>query len=484
MKHLCMGLFLVGLIQTGYSQEHYFTVALDNKTSILGLTNVHVVEDANSDNIAFFAMEKKITYAYFYNGDKQRQAQLTTKGLKGKYPEILGQIMQGRKIRLIQKSSFGDKFASILYDFDKGETLELEYDIDTKGYAYLQGHSYDSKIYLITIQKNSSTLRKWIFELDGNYTFEDYDVTNELAKAGIKNTSLSEIIRIFNSVKKVDVSVPNTIEIACERNKVYDEEDQFVYTFDKEHEYTVVISFSYPNFEPEVTVITKPEPIDASQKVAASNSFIIDDVFAHVISNNRMIVLDFKHRGSFETIKRHEVQKDDDISFRNSPILQEGGTYNFGPRKMEKASKFLRKISSSKNGVSIYKTAQGYRAVIGGIKNLSEGGGMAPEFGLPTTSFGNMTVAVNPVAFAYGSYSNTKSIRIESLFDENFEHIPGELEDNIFDIITAKVERVPKNTDNIFRIDGKILFGNYFSDVKEYRFYSFQMLDLHQFSRD
>ncbi|RMB59121.1 hypothetical protein EAX61_08650 [Dokdonia sinensis] len=113
---------------------------------------------------------------------------------------------------------------------------------------------------------------------------------------------------------------------------------------------------------------------------------------------------------------------------------------------------------------------------VGGVRPQGGGGGMMmPGFGgLPIATVGAVTMSFNPASFAYGSYGATGSTRIESMFDGDFNHIDGEVVDNIFDRIDRHTERLRKFADNIFLKDGKVLFGNYDPRIKEYTLYSFE----------
>lgn len=120
----------------------------------------------------------------------------------------------------------------------------------------------------------------------------------------------------------------------------------------------------------------------------------------------------------------------------------------------------MRKITSSKVGVSIYKQNGFHKISIGGIKEVkSNNGGMMMAMSgmamsgmtMPGVSIGNnITVGLNfnPTYMAYNSYSNTKSTYIECLFDENFKHQKMQIPDNAFDKIKNFEEEIKDSKNN------------------------------------
>jgi hypothetical protein len=105
-----------------------------------------------------------------------------------------------------------------------------------------------------------------------------------------------------------------------------------------------------------------------------------------------------------------------------------------GYRELGKTKRFLRRISTGNTGISVRKVSNYYHIIIGGyIVQKMNSGMMMPFGGIPIGSFGAVTVFFNPAQLAFTSFSSNKATRIESLFDENFNHMKGEIKDNAFD---------------------------------------------------
>ncbi|WBX76422.1 hypothetical protein PG911_17620 [Tenacibaculum ovolyticum] len=75
--------------------------------------------------------------------------------------------------------------------------------------------------------------------------------------------------------------------------------------------------------------------------------------------------------------------------------------------------------------------------------------------GIAIASLGNTTVFFNPTQFTFNATLNSKSTRIECLFDQNFNHINGEIDKNVFD----KMQKDNANFTNDMTV---IKYKNYF----------------------
>jgi hypothetical protein len=102
-----------------------------------------------------------------------------------------------------------------------------------------------------------------------------------------------------------------------------------------------------------------------------------------------------------------------------------------------KTKRFLRRIATGNTGISVRKIKNQYHVIMGGyIEQKMNGGMMMPFGGIPIGSIGAATIFFNPTQIAFTSFSNNKATRIESLLDENFNHVKGEIKENAFDKMT------------------------------------------------
>jgi len=366
-----------------------------------------------------------------------------------------------------------------LYDFDKKTTEEVEYDLKYVNEKFIESYSYNDICYVFTLGISDKKLKQWSFDINGNSDVKILDFTEAFQNAKQEPVKLYDFLFSFPSninMTKVDNTIPNNLEITCQPNKMYENDNGFIWTLDKDKNHTIYLEFSLPDLEPKIQFIKKPElSSDDSSTSYKTNSYLFEDKIAQISSNNQILKLDIKPLNNLNTnIKSLSILKQDTIQFKNSAILQEGSVYSFGEtRKIEKTSKFLRKTASEKNGISIYKTTKGYQITIGGIRKQNSGGApLMPGFG----GFGGgIPLNFNPVAFSYGVYGSTGSTRIECLFDEKFNHIKGRIEENIFDRINAyeKDNTLWSSANQVFLIDNKFIYGYYDTTLKTYKLLEF-----------
>ena len=454
------------------AQQPFLNVKIEDKISSHTIKNAFFVQEKGSNSLFTFLEEEKITYGFKYNGDKTLVSKLSSKGLKRKYKKIIASLTDGDKVRLIETNNKNTKYASILFDFETKRSEEIEYDFKLGIYEYyLQSYSHKDVSYIFSYNSTTNELYKWSFFMDGSFKKDSYALDLNYNKS----SSLSQNSLNYE-FQKVNNKLPNDLIIASKRFKMYENENGFIWTLDDNIAYTLIIECNAPEFSPKFSKLFKYK---TETKAKTTNSYIFEDKIAQVVSNNSYLAFEIKNLNSNDIIKSVSIKKDDSIDFKNGPILQEGSVYSFGNiRTMEKTSKFLRKMSSEKNGISIFKMPNdNYRVTIGGVR--AQGGGapmMMPGFGgIPIGQFGAVTMSFNPAGFAYGNYNSTGSTRIECLFDSSFNHVKGKIPDNVFDRIDEYKDKLSKSrAEDVFFIDNKVLFGFYQPAIKTYQLIQFE----------
>ncbi|MBZ9652789.1 hypothetical protein [Psychroflexus montanilacus] len=478
-------ILLLLFVNTCFGQYPFLEINASDIQSRWKIQDAYLIEDSKTNSYYAILEEDKVTHGFKFDGTGTLVNRITSEGLKRKYKEIIGHIIKNNKLLLIQKNDKGNKFAYIQYDFITGKTKEAEYDIEKRTDRFVESYCTSDRCIIYTIDiSNHNSLKKWEYTIDGTSSVKEIFLTKQLRMNGIKDNYLSSYIiesQGFSSninLVKVNNKIPNNIEITANPNKMYEYEDGFVWTLDADLEHTILINFDYPEFEPVVRLIKKSE---LEKNRGTSNSFLFEDKIAQVMSNNRELIVDFKSVENPELLyKTLRVDKKEEIEFKNTPILQEGATYSFGgTRKLEKTSKLLRKMSSQDNGISVNKNDDHYHITIGGKRKQNSGGGMMmPGFGaVPMGAFGAMTTSFNPTFFAYGVYSNTGSTRIECLFDQDLNHVEGEITKNVFDRIDDYKEVNERNikVESITYFNNRVILGYLSLREDRYLFKSFEL---------
>ncbi len=447
------------------AQEKYLEVKNDLKIGNNLVRDIYPLVTENS--MAVFIDDKKTINGYLYDLNKNQIGKFSSKGLPNRYNEIMGQTIKGKQYKLFLKNSNGNKFGTILFDFEKNTSIEKQIDLGWRSESFLQTYSSGENFYLMSYNSSTSSIKIRTISHDGKtktkeVNFKDFEFKNHRNKETsfyrvlYKKTGINDNLKVV----KVDNNIPNSIELVSEASKMYEKENGFILTLDKSV-YTYIIEFKTPSLEFTIKKIAKP----VVGTLFKSNSFIQDDKIYQISATDKKMVFVVKSLISNKKLKEFILHKNDSITFKNTPIIQEGAMYN-NYREMEKTSKFLRKIASAKIGISVRPIANGSEITMGGTKELTGGAPMImPGFGgIPIASFGAITMSFNPVQYAYSSYSSSVSTRIKGLFDKNYNHIDGTIQTNVFDKIKEEIElRSIGKLERVFTLGDKIILGLYYS---------------------
>ena len=141
-------------------------------------------------------------------------------------------------------------------------------------------------------------------------------------------------------------------------------------------------------------------------------------------------------------------------------------------RELGKTKRFLRRLSSENMGISVRKfKGNKYHLILGSYAQMNNGGMFMPGFGgLPIGTIGNVNVFFNPTFFAYNSFQNTKATRIESQLDLNFNHLTGDIEENVFDKIQKHKLNETNNGYTIFAYKDYLITSDFNFIPNAFRF--------------
>ncbi|WP_298365141.1 hypothetical protein [uncultured Lutibacter sp.] len=493
IKKSLMSLMLIFALNS-YSQKEiaiFENSLLESSSSLKDV--IPIVNDKTGD-IALFLMDATKVYGYLLNDEFKLVKSLSSDDKNRKYKVLIGKgISDNNDYRIYFTNNRENKFASVKFSFDTKNIDYKEFELTSKKEMLVQTVTFNNQFYLISILKNTSKLNVYKFDVDGNYTRTELDFTsNNFINRYDKNTSIFSLItegtgaygfKKMINLKKINGNIPNSIEVTSELSKLYLRDNKVVFTFDENKQFTQILTINLNTFEKKVEHIEKPsfksdleKPVERtiiSDGISKStNSYLNGDNLFIISSTHNDFSFAVKNFNTHQMIKEYTVSNNDSITFKNTPIIQEGGTFE-KYREMEKTKKFLRKITSGDIGVSVYRKNNTFQVTLGGKKDIKRSSGMMMPmggFGMPIASVGSVSVFFSPTYFAYNSYTATKSTHIKGLFDLNFNHIKGEIEMNAFDKINnfEEKEHVSNNGETVFSYKDYFILGNYITKDKTY----------------
>lgn len=523
MKRKILTFLLVSIHFFSLSQEEIGSFINTLKNNNSNILESFSVLNKNTENIGTFLIEKKRIYGFLLDQNFNLKSKLLLDNKSKKYSLVLGKMYDSDNIfKIIVSDKSKSKFAIITFNFSTGETSFSEDTFNAKKLIFLQSVSRANKVHLLFLDRDSYNIVSQNYEINGSNDLLKFDFKNEkFLITKDKDISLKKLIPDYSnpehreikniafeltkvSEESYDTNVeygllssnvkrkqtsPISVETSSKLSKLYIRKNDVVITFDKNKFYTQILYLDLNKGKYKYEKIRKPL-FDTKKMDKKSNSFFIDNLLFTITSTKKKLVFNVYNLEKKALLKEFSIENNEPITFSNTPIIQKGGDFK-QYRELEKTKQFLRKITSSKIGISAYKNDRGYEITIGGRKLVTSGtfpvgiiGG-----GLTVAGWG---IAAGPIysnttTSSFGAYLKNKSVHIKCLFDDNFNHIEGDIEKNIYDKIqdykfiekTKKSEDIYNNTEvirkqeaiNVFNIGNETILGFYSSNFKAYYFY-------------
>ncbi|WP_339659352.1 hypothetical protein [uncultured Polaribacter sp.] len=454
---------------TTFSQETVLSFKNDLKTSSSDIKDVIPVVNSETDEIAFFVADAKNVYGYKIDANFKVLEKITSEEKRRKYKVLIGSsASKNDSYRVFLTNKNQTDFAFVNFSFKEGSTSFKEFSID-QNETFLQTVNSKNQFYLISGSTLKNELYIYTFDEDGNPLKNNIDISSlRFISSRGKNAKLLSLLVTGDDLTKFEENTPNSIELTSQETKMFVREDSFFITLDHHKMFTQVLEINLNTFKADSFQFNKPS---LGEKAKRTNSYVNGkNIFTIAVTKDEFSVeiLNFE---TGDLLKEYSANKNDSITFKNTAIIQEGGMYD-SYRELGKTNRFLRRISKGNSGISARKVNNQYHVIIGGyIVQKSNAGMMMPFGGIPIGSIGSATVFFNPAQIAFNSFSNNKTTRIESLLDENFNHLEGEIKENAFD----KMKEFKSNNkgSTVFKYKDFYIKTEYMSFSKDFIFRKF-----------
>lgn len=470
MKKQSIFLILFFLSITLFSQDRVLSFINDLKTSSSDIKDVIPVVDETRGNIAFFVADAKNVYGYKINSYFRVVDKMTSDEKRRKFKILIGyDIIDESNYSIFLTNKSNSQFLILTFSFDKKTVTSKEFEISDEE-KFIQTSNYNNKFHLICTSKINDELYV--------YTFNNgKKVKHTLSTKGIKFLDglgeIKKVNQVFTQeVKKFKENIPNTIEITSSEIKMFERDNGVIFSFNGNDNYTQLLFLDFSNYTAIGKAFKNPLP-EVERNSKKSNSYINGDYLFTFSVSKPAFSFEINTLLDNSIVKSLTVKRDEEIPFKNTPIIQEGGAYS-NYRELDKTKQFIRKIYSGNVGISVRKQNNLYHIVMGGYVAQRSGGMMMPMgFGaIPIASFGNVTVFFNPAQMAYNSFTNNKATRIESLFDQNLNHTTGDIPKNAFDKMEDFKSKKNKGS-TVFEYQSAFIKTDYNSFTKNFVFVKF-----------
>ncbi|GGZ75539.1 hypothetical protein [Algibacter mikhailovii] len=429
------------------------------------------ISNSLNNYLGIFVKEKKKVQAYLFDEHFNNISQFDFVYLKkSKYAIPLGTSVLGNNYSLFYSDKNYRNFCVYTVNFNLKTTSLKEFDIKLSDERYLKTISHENKVYVLTTSFDNDII---IRELNDNYELELIKIHGlELHKKQRLNNSKSLLMStsLFSNKKsnvlEIDNSIPNALEQVSQDNKIYKQGDKLYLTFDNRTAATLMYIIDLTDFSIQRKEFSYPSgKLDDFQRM---NSYVINDKLLQIASSRKEMKLVAK---TFEDsiLKSFYFHKEEPIQIKNSKIVQEGQTAVpfVTTREFDETSKFLRKVSSGKLGISGYKKGGNYYMTIGGFKEVKRGapmmGGSIPSYSVQNNTINIVQQNINPVYSGYSSYTITKSTYFNTTLDLDFNYVKSKVELNIFQKIKNYSDSLKYASNEDVFYHNKNLYFSYFN---------------------
>jgi len=496
MKRLFTVLTLIVLSIRIFSQDILLEKDITLKSVFKDKRESLPIVNNDKQEILLFLLDNAEIKGLRFNMNYELTDDFTTEKPINKYKVLLGHSANNEEYHLFftnkKKNEFFVKSISITNKKSIGKQIPLKF----KDERFLETISYNNKFYLLSIFKRSSKIKIYVFEGNNIASTEVLD----FSEYKFSNTGYSKLFDVLLSennspfqlnlkIHKIDNSNPNPLDLTTKENKMYYYNNKIYLALDNNLENTKLITISLKDYSSKVDFFNQMNIDYGDSYRIKSNSYLFLDNLYQVKGCKNELCFRIIDMESDSTIKEYRVKENEEISFRNTPLMQEGGTTIFtqgSEKELSKTKQVLRKISASDIGITARLSDNNVELTIGGFKEVqrsSDGGGMMMTSPGTTISTPHGTIRTaptyhyNPTMYGYSTYTNTRAVYFKSLLDKTeFNHISGEVSNNAYDKIKDYEEDNDEgmSSETIFKVGNYYVFGYYKKWDKKYYLVKFK----------
>jgi hypothetical protein len=475
MKKLTLFLILTNFICFSQELISKVNLELDKQTDYF-----HVVNEKNN-TISLFLINKTNIKSILFNNKLEIESELSTEKPDKKYKEIIGNGFEGVNSIVYWFDSKNQDVLIQYFDLIKKSVSSKNYKLELGEEKIIKATTINDTFYIISINKNSNVLN-FYFIRNNELTKKTIDLSNnKFINKENKFSTLWDILQEGTTFEKdfslqgISNETPPSLVLSSSKRKSYLDNNNLILTFDNNKNYTQIISIDVNQFTASVTTINQPFVRQADISFVDSNSFIIDKKIIQIKLNSNNLIMEIKELNG-KSIKQIEISDDNEFKYNNSEIIQENGSVA-NTRILGKSDQLLRKISRFLPSISCYSENDRIFLSLGAVSpeesndNFIYFGGMIGGFtGVLIAEIIDSSFSNNNL----NSYANKKVVYINSVFDKNFNHIPGGINKLPFDKLREFAEN-NKNFNNsiVFKLNGNLFYGGYDKKNKNFSFYKF-----------
>jgi hypothetical protein len=487
MKKIITLLILVCALLKLSSQEILFETQIDLDWSFQDKRESYPALDLETGNLALFILDNSSIKAQLFDRNYKLMNELKVDRPRGPYKTLLGSSYREIKYNLFFTNEARDAFCIKTIDLGKSNYSETILPLSLKDEKLLETICHRNQFYMLTVKKKSSIIKIYIFDSDAQCQIKELDFSGH-AFSGSKYSKLSDVLHesvspfiLSSNVYRIDNNSPSTLDLASKENKIYTRDDQFILTIDNDLSETKILTIDLKDYRGSVRTYRQVKSACEDPFYTKSNSYLYENYLFQIKGCNEEMQFSIIDILTDSLIKGEKVTKEEEITFRNSPLFQEGGVTVFvqdKKKELETTKQILKKIADSNIGIAVYKISDTLELTLGGYLEVKQNSFGGPMISTPGTTISTPSGTVympgysyNPTMNGYNSYKNKRSIYFKSLLNiADFEHLSGEAKRNAFDKIKDFNDFLGSNisSETVFRVEDYYVLGYYNALDKKY----------------
>jgi hypothetical protein len=467
-----LAIIVLALAEHAAAQDIFFEKETSLRNGFPERRETLPVPNPSDGTLSVFLVDLFSVHGLLFDRDYRLINEIEGERPKGNFSDVLGCSLSDGSYNLFYSSSNHKTLTSVSYSYNTKSVKQNTIELPLKKENFATAVSFNGKFYFLTSVRGKSILRLYSFKDGSQYEARTYDFSDKHFFSSPLIMTLDDALN--KRVVEVDNQSPNAIDLTSKKSKLYAFGDKIVLTLDNKISGTNVITIDLKSLDATFNFF-RHAVFDCGETAPVStNSYIHNNLLYQMKVCPSEMRVQIRDLLTGTTIKEFKTQRDEEISFRNTPIMQEKEASLLDPeRELPKTAQFLRKVARGDAGLCAYISNSELELIIGGIKK-TEGGPVA----LPTftqgssiqTPYGLVTNPYNPTFGGFMSYLNTKSVYFRCRLEpETFAHQPGamSLKGNAFDRIQQFIDGQKKEdltARTVFRKNGVYFLAYYIKD--------------------
>lgn len=321
--------------------------------------------DVENDNVFVFATDKEKTTIVRYNAFLFFKDSLVTKRPNIGYKNMVGYSFgKDENPTLYWADPSIKNLVGVHYDMVSKKVTTNYFQIPIHRESILHVFNENNNFYILTQKRNAQALVLYVFK-DGIRTQYLLDFSNfEFLNSKKEAITLSNILAIY-PLEKIDTRSFNPLFKVSSKSKFYVRQNDILITFDHNFYETQMFQLDFKTIQLKEQIIPQYR---LNRLNGLSNSLYHENKWYQLTTNEAELHFGIKEFETGATIREYHVAKNDTITFTNSPLYSQ--IRNQKPKVIKTTAKFLKQLSTSDIGISVYKTPQKLLLNIGGNSNV------------------------------------------------------------------------------------------------------------------